>query len=173
MEVEHRVGASKTIGSLCDGNHDGQIGGKYTGDNQKVAVIGRSTCTVAQKLEQGTTPAGGASIQGWGDSTAPLPDIPLSAVDELPPPLLDCGQGKISSTEGVDGGKRGRDKWLQVTVLGDREWLDKFWTSNEDKTAKRDCIPASNASRPPNSVDLPRSETTPTPTSVVPPWGET
>ena len=166
------MGASKTIGSLRDGNHGGQIGGEYTGDNHKAAVIGGSTCTVARKLEQGTTPAGGASIQGWRASAAPLPDIPLSAVDELPPPLLDYGQGKKSSTKGVDSGKRGRDEWLQVTVSGDREQLDKFWTSDKDMTAKRDCIPASDASQPPNSVDLPQSKTTPSPSSVVPPSGE-
>ena len=108
----------------------------------------------------------------WGASAAPLPDISLLVVDELPPPLLDCGQGKISSTKGVDGGERGMDKWLQATVLRDGERWDKFQTSNKDMTAKRDCIPASDASRLPNSVDLPRSETTPTPSSVVPPSGE-
>jgi hypothetical protein len=121
LEVEHIVGASKTIGSLRNGNHDSQIGGEYTRDDQKVAVIRCSKCMVAQKLERGTTPAGGTSIQGWGASAAPLPDIPLSAVDKLPPPLLDCGQGKISSTKGVDGGKRGTDNWLQVMVSGDGE----------------------------------------------------
>ena len=105
-------------------------------------------------------------------SAAPLPDIPLLRVDELPPPLLDCGQGKISSTKGVDGGERGTDDWLQVTVSGDREQLEKFWTSDEDMTAIRDCIPASNAFRLLNSIDLPQSETTPTPSSVVPPLGE-
>ncbi len=172
MEVEHIVGASKTIGSLRNGNHDGQIGSKYTGDDQKGAVIRRNKCTVARKLERGTTPTEGTSIQGWGASAAPLPDIPLLAVDELPPPLLDCGQGKISSTKGVDGGKRGMDNWLQVTVSGDGEQLDKFRTNDEDMPAKRDCIPPSDASRLLNSVDLPRSKTTPTPSSVVPPSGE-
>ena len=86
LEVEHRVGASKTIGSLRNGNYDGQISGEYTGDNQKAAVIGRSTCTVAQKLERGTTPTGGASIQGWGASAAPLPNIPLFCGRQVAPP---------------------------------------------------------------------------------------
>ena len=114
MEVEHIGGASKTIGGGRDGHHDGQhssgthtdlaaSGGDYTVDDQKAAVIGRSKCKVARKLDQGTTPALGISTQGWGASAAPLPDTPFSAVDELPPPLLDCGQGKIMSTEGADG----------------------------------------------------------------------
>ena len=90
----------------------------------------------------------------------------------MPPPLLDCGQGKISSTKGVEGGERGTDYWLQVTVSGDGEKLEEFRTSNEDMTAKRDYIPASDAYRLLNNVDLPRSETTPTPSSVVPPSGE-
>jgi hypothetical protein len=172
VEAEHRVGASKTTGNQRRENQDGQSGGEYTGDDRKAAVIGRSKCTVAQKLEQGTTPTGGTSIQGWGASAAPLPDIPLSVVDELPPPLLDCGQGKINTTTGADGGEWGRGDWIQARVLGNGEQWDEFWTGVEDMTAKKDCIPASNTSRPPNSVDLPRSDTTPKPPSVVPPSGE-
>ena len=90
----------------------------------------------------------------------------------MPPPLLDCGQGKISSTKGVDGGKRGTDDWLQVMVSGDGEQLDEFWTSYKDMTTKKDSIPASDATRLLNSVDLPQRENTPTPSSVVPPSGE-
>ena len=97
MEAEHHaVGASTTIGSPLDENHNSwKNGGRHTGlaatgDNdtvadQKAAVIGRSKCTVARKLERGTTPARGTAEQGWGANAAPLPDIPLSAVDELPP----------------------------------------------------------------------------------------
>jgi hypothetical protein len=73
---------------------------------------------------------------------------------------------------GADGGERGRDDWRQTRVLGGREQWDGFWTDEEDMPAKKDCIPASDASRPPNSVDIPRSETTPKPPSVVPPLGE-
>ncbi len=86
MEAEHRVGASKTTGNRRGGNQDGQSGGEHTGDDRKAAVIGRSKCTVARKLERGTTHDGGTSIQGWGASAAPLPDIPLLVVDKLPPP---------------------------------------------------------------------------------------
>ena len=53
--------------------------------DQKAAVIGCSKCTIARKLERGTTATRGTAEQGWGANAAPLPDIPLSAVDELPP----------------------------------------------------------------------------------------
>ena len=142
MEVEHIVGASKTTGNLRERTHDGQSSGKYTRDNQKAAVIGCSKCTLAQKLEQGTTPDGGTSIQGWGASAAPLPNIPFYAVDKLPPPLMDCGTGKISATKGVDGGERGTDDWIQTTVPGDREQWNKFWTGNEDMTTKKGLHPS-------------------------------
>ncbi len=91
------MGASTTIGIPLDGNHDDRNSGgrrtvlAATGDdgtvtNQKAAVIGRSKCTVARKLEQWTTPDGGISVQEWGASAAPLLDIPLLAGEELPPP---------------------------------------------------------------------------------------
>ena len=118
MEAEHRVGASKTTGNQRKETQNGQIGGEHTWDDRKAAVIGRSKCTVAQKIERGTAPDGGTSIHGWGASAAPLPDIPLSVVDKLPPPLLDCGQGKKNATTGTDGGERGRDNWIQTRVSG-------------------------------------------------------
>ena len=136
------MGASKTTGNRREENQDGQSGGKYTGDDRKVAVIGRSKCMVARKLEQRTTPDGGTSIQGWGASAAPLPDIPLLVVDKLPPPLLDCGQGKINAKTGTDGGKQGRDDWIQAKVLGDGEQWDKCWTGEEDMTAKKGLHPS-------------------------------
>lgn len=183
MEVEHTAGTSTTIGSPLDGNHNGRnYGGRQTGlaatgdddtvADQKAAVIGRSQCTVARKLERGTTPARGHSVQKWGANAAPLSDIPLSAADELPPPLLDGGQGKISSTMGVDGGEHETDDGLQTTVASDGDQADEVRTRGEDMTAIRDCIRSSDTSRTINHVDLPRSETTPTPSSVVPPLGE-
>jgi len=95
LEVEHIVSASTIIGSSLDGNHNSRnYGGMRTGlanrgeddtmADQKVAVIGRSKCTIAQKLERGTTPARGTAEQGWGANAASLPNIPLSAADELP-----------------------------------------------------------------------------------------
>ena len=85
-------------------------------------------------------------MQGWGASAAPLPDIPLLVVDELPPPLLDCGQGKKNATTGMDGGEWGRDDWIQTRMSGNGEQWDKFWTDEEDMTANKDCIPASDVS---------------------------
>jgi hypothetical protein len=177
------VGASTTIGSPLDGNHNGRIyGGRQTGlaatgeddtvADQKAAVIGRSKCTVARKLEWGTTPARGHSVQEWRANAAPLSDIPLLAADELPPPLLDGGQGKISSTTGVDSGERETEDRLQTTMASDGDRVDKVRTRDEDMTAIRDRIRSSDTSRTLNCVDLPRSETTPTPSSVVPPLGE-
>jgi hypothetical protein len=72
----------------------------------------------------------------------------------------------------MDGGERGRDDWIQTRVSGNREQWDEFRTDKEDMTANKDCIPASDVSRPPTSVDLPRSKTTPKPPSVAPPLGE-
>ena len=99
MEVEHIVSASTTIGSPLDGNQNSRnYGGTHTGptnrgeddtvDDQKAAVIGHSKCTIARKLERGITPARGTAEQGWGANAAPLPDVPLSAADELPPPTI-------------------------------------------------------------------------------------
>jgi hypothetical protein len=139
----------------------------------KVAVIGRSKCKIARKLEWGTTPARGTAEQGWGASAAPLPDIPLSAADELPPPLLDGGQGKINSTAGGDGGERPTDDGLQWTVTDDGGRVDDVRTRRDDMTAIiRDCFDPTDASCKLNSVDLPRRKTTPTHSSVVPPMGE-
>ncbi len=121
MEAEHKVDASKTTDKRDRATQDGQRGGKHTGDDRKAAVIGRSKCTVAQKFERGTTPNGGFSMQGWGASAAPLPDIPLSVVDELPPPLLDCGQGKKYATTGTDDGERRRDDRIQTGMSGNKE----------------------------------------------------
>jgi hypothetical protein len=184
MEAEHIVGASTTIGIPLDGNHDDRhSGGRRTGlaatgddgtvTDQKAAVIGRSKCTVAQKLERRTTPDGGISVQEWGASAAPPTDIPLSAGDELPPPLLDGGQGKINSTARSDSVRRETDDGFQVTVTGDGDRVDNVGTRKEAMTAIRDRIRSSNASCTLNRVDLPRSETTPTQSSVVPPSGET
>jgi hypothetical protein len=151
LEVEHTVGASTTIGSPLDGNHNGRnYGGRQTGlaatgdddtvADQKAAVIGRSKCTVARKLERGTTPARGHSVQEWEANAAPLSDIPLLAADELPPPLLDGGQGKIRSTTGVNGGKREMEDGLQTKVASDGDRVDKVRTRDKDMTAIRDCI---------------------------------
>ncbi len=172
MEAEHKGNASKSTGKRRRETQDGQTGGEHTGDDRKAAVIGRSKCMVARKFERGTTPDGGSSMHGWGASAAPLPDIPLSVVDELPPPLLDCGQGKKTATTGTDGGERGRDERIQTRMLGNGEQWDQVRRDEEDMTANKDCIPASDTSRPPTSVDLPRSKTTPKPPSVAPPSGE-
>ncbi len=172
MEAEHKGDASKTTAKRDRATQVGPIGGKHTGDDRKAAVIGRSKCTVARKLERGTTPDGGFSMQGWGASAAPLPDIPLSVVDELPLPLLDCGQGKKYATTGTEDGEQRRDERIQSGMSGNEEKWDKPWKKAEEMTANKDCIPASDMSRPPNSVDLPRSETTPKPPSVAPPLGE-
>ena len=140
--------------------------------DQKAAVIGRSKCTIARKLERGTTPARGTAEQGWGANAAPLPDIPLSAADELPPPLLDGGQGKINSTAGGDGGERATDDGLQWTVADDGDRVDNVWTQRDDMTAISDSFDPTDASCKLNSVDLPRSETSPTHSSVVPHSGD-
>jgi hypothetical protein len=172
VEAKHKGDASKTTDKRDRATQDGPIGGEHTRDNRKAAVIGQSKCTVAQKFERGTTPDGGFSMQGWGASAAPLPDIPLSVVDELPPPLLDCGHGNKYETTGTDDGKRRRDERIQTGMSGNKEQWDNARRKVEEMTANKDCIPASDTSRPPNSVDLPRSETTPKPLSVAPPSGE-
>jgi len=140
--------------------------------DQKAAVIGCSKCTIARKLERGTTATRGTAEQGWGANAAPLPDIPLSAADKLPPPLLDGGQGKIISTAGGDGGERATDDGLQWTVADDGDRVDDVRTLRDVMTAIRDCFDPTNASCKLNSVDLPQSETSPTHSSVVPPSGD-
>ena len=112
-------------------------------------------------------------VQDWGASAAPLLDIPLSAGDELPPPLLDGGQGKINLTTRSDGVRRETDDGFQVTVTGGGDRVDDVGTRKEAMTAIRDRIHSSDATCTLNRVDLPRSETTPTQSSVVPPSGET
>jgi hypothetical protein len=164
LEVEHIVSASTTIGSPLDGNHNSRnyrgmhTGLANTGDddtvaNQKAAVISCSKCTIARKLERGTTPARGTAEQGWGASAAPLPNIPLSAADELPPPLLDGGPGKINSTTGGDGGKCVTDDGLQWTVADDGDRVDDVWTRRDDKTAIKDRFDPNDASCKLNRVD--------------------
>ena len=123
-EAEHKGDASNTTAKRDWANQDGPICGIHTRDDRKEAVIGRSQCTVARKLERGITPDGGISMQGWGASAAPLPDTPLSVIDELPLPLLDCGQGKESYakcvllTESVDGGEGHRRECRATKNIG-------------------------------------------------------
>ena len=179
------MGASTPIGATPDGHHNYRRAriklddpsvteDSFTGDDEKAAVIGRSRCILARKMEKGTEAAGGTALQGWGAGAAPLPDTPLSAADELLPPLLDGGQGKICSTNRYgENDERGTDDEgrERVTCTG-RE--PNVGTGKEDLTAIRDRASSCATSRPLNlnSVDLPRSETTPTQSSVVPPSGE-
>ena len=160
------MSASTIIGSPLDGNHNSwNYEGARTGlanrgkddtvADQKAAVIGRSKCTIARKLERGTTPARGTAEQGWGANAAPLPDIPLSAADELPPPLLDRGQGKINSTAGGDGVEPATDDGLQWTVADDGDRVDDVRTRRDDMTTIRDCFDPTDASCKQNCVDLP------------------
>ena len=171
------------MGSPLDGNHNSRnFGGSHTGlvntgkndtvADQKAAVIGCSKCTIARKLEGGTTPARGTAEQGWGASAAPLPNIPISAADELPPSLLDGGQGKINSTTGGDGGECVTDDGLQWTVADDGDRVDDVRTRRDDMTTIRDCFDPTDASCKQNCVDLPRSETSLNHSSVVPPSGD-
>ena len=144
------------------------------GDDEKAAVIGRSACNLARKLEKGTAATLGEAIQGWGAGAAPLPDAQPAAADELPPPLLDGGQGKIGSIDSdCNEEDRGPDDEVRerVTCAG---LVSNVGQNAEDLTAIRDHASSCATSRPLklNSVDLPRSETTPTPSSVVPPSGE-
>lgn len=179
------MGASKPIGTTLDGSHNHRQAGiklddpfvngdSCSIDDEKAAVIGRSKCILARKLEKGTKAAGGTAVQGWGAGAAPLPDTPLSAADELPPPLLDGGQGKICSTDN-DGelDDRGTDDGCRTDDDG-RERVAYGGNLKEDLTAIRDRASPCKTSRPLhlNRVDLPRSETSPTHSSVVPPSGE-
>jgi hypothetical protein len=180
MEVEHTAGASTTTGNPPEGTNDDQThsGRQTTTHNttvadQKAAVIGRSKCTLARKMEQGTTLAWDIGARERGANAAPHPDVPLWTDDELSPPLLDGGQGKMSPTIGVDGGNSEMEDGLQTATTSKGDWTDEIgWMHNKVTTAIRDRIWASDASRHPNRVDLPRSETTPKPHNVVPPSGE-
>jgi hypothetical protein len=51
VEAEHKGDASKSTGNRRRETQDGQIGGKHTRDDRKAAVIGRSNCMVARKIE--------------------------------------------------------------------------------------------------------------------------
>ena len=172
-EAEKKGDASNTTSKRNWANQDDPIRDMHTRDDRKEAVIGRSQYTAARKLERGITPDGEIKTQGGGARAAPLPDNPLSVIDELPLPLLDCGQGKESyaTVDTVDGELRRRGR-TQTGMSGDDEHRDKPQGTAEELTANKDCIPASDASRLPNSVDLPRSETTHKPPSVAPPSGE-
>jgi hypothetical protein len=173
-EAEETGDAYNTTSKRNWANQDGPIRYMHKRDDRKEAAIGRSQCTVARKLERGITLNGEIKTQGWGASAAPLPDNPLSVIDDLPLPLLDCGQGKESyATLGTVDGEGRRRGGTQTGMSGDDEHRDKPQGTAEDElTANKDCIPASDASRLPNRVDLPRSETTHKPPSVAPPSGE-
>ena len=172
-EAEKKGDASNTTSKRNWANQDDPIRDMHTRDDRKEAFIGRSQYTAARKLERGITPDGEIKTQGGGARAAPLPDNPLSVIDELPLPLLDCGQGKESyATVGTVDGERRRRGGTQTGMSGDDEHRDQPQRTAEELTANKDCIPASDASRLPNSVDLPRSETTHKPPSVAPPSGE-
>ncbi len=87
MEVEHTASASTTISSPLGGkNNDRTYSGRQTtnlaatGDDntvvvdQMAAVIGRSKCKVARKMEQGTAPARDTAARERGASAAPHPN---------------------------------------------------------------------------------------------------
>ena len=185
MEVEHNVGASTVIGATPDGHYNGRQAmtkpddlpvteAAGIGDDEKAAVIGRSACNLARKLEKGTAATLGKAIQGWSAGAAPLPDAQPAAADELPPPLLDGGQGKIGSIDSdCNEEDRGPDDEVRERVTC-ASLVSNVGQNAEDLTAIRDHASSCATSRPLklNSVDLPRSETTPTPSSVVPPSGE-
>ena len=125
-----------------------------------------------KNLSKGQHPMRALQYKDGEPALHPSQTSPFRWQTNCPPPLLDCGQGKINATTGTDGGEQGRDDWIQTRVSGNGEQWDEFRRDEEDLTANKDCIPASDASRPPTSVDLPRSETTPKPPSVAPPSGE-
>ena len=180
MEVKHTTGAWTTIDSPPQKTNEYQMHSRSIikhhdniVDDHKAAVIGRSKCTVARKMEQGTTPAWDTGAWDRGADAAPHPNIPLSTNDELPPPLLNGGQGKTSPTTGVDDGDSEMEDGLQTAPESDGDRTDEFVGARDEvMTAIRDRIRSSDASRQPNRVDLPQSETTPKLPNVVPPSGE-
>ncbi len=68
-----------------------------------------------------------SQVQEWGASAAPLLDIPLSAGDELPPPLLDGGQEFVDSLPAYL-----RDSYVRNFCLAD----DAFYAGRLEATSR-------------------------------------
>jgi hypothetical protein len=68
-------------------------------------VVGKTRCKVARRMVQWASLQDDEQQQGAGDSNTPINHIGPSSNDEIPHPLMDCGQGKNMSDEvgvGVD-----------------------------------------------------------------------
>jgi len=172
------VSASTTIGSPS--MEITTVG--ITGGRTRVSPTGARTIPWPIKRRPSSVVASAQSHENWsggqhppgalqsrdGEPTLhPSPTSPYRQRTSCPPPLLDGGQGKINSMAGGDGGERATDDGLQWTVADDGDRVDNVWTQRDDMTAISDSFDPTDASCKLNSVDLPRSETSPTHSSVV------
>jgi len=66
-------------------------------------VVGKTRCKVARRMAQWASSQDDKQQQGAGDSNTPLNQKGPSSNDEIPHPLMDCGQGKNMSDEGGVG----------------------------------------------------------------------
>jgi len=69
-------------------------------DDRRAWVVGKTRCKVARRMAQWASSQDDEQQQGVGDSNTPINQKGPSCNDEIPPPLMDCGQGKNMSDEG-------------------------------------------------------------------------
>jgi len=66
-------------------------------------VVGKTRCKVARRMAQWAASRDDEQHQGVGGSNTPINQNGPSSNDEIPHPLMDCGQGKNMSDEGGVG----------------------------------------------------------------------
>ncbi len=66
-------------------------------------MVGKTRCKVARQMAQWASLQDDEQQQGAGESNTPINQNGPSSNDEIPHPLMDCGQGKNMSDEGGVG----------------------------------------------------------------------
>jgi len=66
-------------------------------------VVGKTRCKVARRMAQWASLQDDEQQQGAGESNTPINQNGPPSNDEIPHPLMDCGQGKNMSDEGGVG----------------------------------------------------------------------
>ena len=66
-------------------------------------MVGKTRCKVARRMAQWAASQDDEQEQGTGEPITPINQNGPSSNDEIPHPLMDCGQGKNMSDEGGVG----------------------------------------------------------------------
>jgi hypothetical protein len=93
MEAEHNRIASQ---SGVDSRGQRQ---ETSWDDRKERVVGITRCRVARRMAQWAASKDDEWQQGAGATNTPVWQSGPSSNDEVPHPLMDCGQGKFSNKD--------------------------------------------------------------------------